>query len=173
MPIRGSSSRLVAALADIAAATSVEECAAVVQRRATRLFPGLHPQLKLGTGPDGPPNAVFPLQARGRTIGHLQTARAVPKHRRSQRATLATFAEHAAIALDNLFTLAEHDARARRDPLTGLLNHREFHGALAAHLTRAQAAHPPLPLSVVIFDLDRFKAVNDLGGHAAGDRTLR
>jgi diguanylate cyclase (GGDEF)-like protein len=173
MPIRGSSSRLVAALADIAAATSVEECAAVVQRRATALFPGLRPQLKLGTGPDGPPGSVFTLVARGRTIGHLQTARPVPRHPRRRRATIAAFADHAAIALDNRFTIAEHDARARRDPLTGLLNHREFHGALAAHLQRARAAHPPLPLAVVIFDLDRFKAVNDRGGHAAGDRTLR
>ena len=152
---------------------SVEECAAIVQRRATTLFPGLHPQLKLGTGPDGPPGAVFPLAARGRTIGYLQTARAVPRHRRHQRTTLRTLAEHAAIALDNLFTIAEHDARARRDPLTGLLNHREFHEALDAHLHRARAAEPPLDLSVVIFDLDRFKAVNDHGGHAAGDRTLR
>jgi diguanylate cyclase (GGDEF)-like protein len=163
----------MAAVADVAATTSVEDCAAVVHRRATTLFPGLHPQLKLGTGPDGPENAVFPLIARGRTIGHLQTSSPIPTRRRRQRRALATFAEHAALALDNLFTLAEHDARARRDPLTGLLNHREFHDALDLHLERAGAATPPLSLSVVIFDLDRFKAVNDLGGHAAGDRTLR
>jgi len=163
----------MAAVADVAAATGVEECAATIQRRASALFPGLLPQLKLGTGPDGPPGAVFPLVARGRTIGHLQTANPVPRRRRRQRATLTTFAEHAALALDNLFTLAEHDARARRDPLTGLLNHREFHEALDGQLQRAGAATPPLHLSLVIFDLDRFKAVNDLGGHAAGDRTLR
>ena len=47
----------MAAVADVAATTSVEECAAVVQRRATALFPGLYPQLKLGTGPDGPEGA--------------------------------------------------------------------------------------------------------------------
>jgi diguanylate cyclase (GGDEF)-like protein len=163
----------MAAVADVAATTSVEHCAAMVQRRAVQLFPGLQPQLKLGTGPDGPPDAVFALIARGKTIGHLQTATPIPARRRRQRRAIATFAEHAALALDNLFTLAEHDARARRDPLTGLLNHREFHDALDAHLTRARAATPPLPLSVVIFDLDRFKFVNDLGGHAAGDRTLR
>jgi diguanylate cyclase (GGDEF)-like protein len=168
MPIWGaSSSRLVAALAEIAAATSVEDCITTVQRSAGKLFPGLTPRLKLGTGPDGPAGAVFPLQARGRVIGYLQTTRAVPRQRRRQRAALRTVAEHAAIALDNLFTLAEHDARARRDPLTGLLNHREFHDAVDAQLGRADG------LSVVIFDLDRFKAVNDLGGHAAGDRTLR
>jgi diguanylate cyclase (GGDEF)-like protein len=167
MPIRGASSRLVAALAEIAAARTVEDCVATVQRSAAKLFPGLQPQLKLGTGPDGPPGAVFPLVARGRTIGHLQTSRAIPRGRRRRRAALRTLAGHAAIALDNLFTIAEHDARARRDPLTGLLNHREFHDAVGAHLARAR------PVAIVIFDLDRFKAVNDLGGHAAGDRTLR
>jgi diguanylate cyclase (GGDEF)-like protein/putative nucleotidyltransferase with HDIG domain len=173
MPIRGASSRLVAALADIAAAQSVEECAAVVQQRAALLFPGLQPQLTLGTGPDAAKGSVFALTARGRTIGYLQTSRTIPRQRKRQRATLTTLAAHAAIALDNLFRIAEHDARARRDPLTGLLNHREFHDALDAHLARAHAATPPLDLSVVIFDLDRFKAVNDHGGHAAGDRTLR
>ena len=163
----------MAAVADVAATTSVEDCAAVVQRQATRLFPGLAPQLKLGTGPDGPPDAVFALIARGKTIGFLQTITPVPARRRKQRRAIETFAEHAALVLDNLFTIAEHDARARRDPLTGLLNHREFHDALDAHLHRAERATPPLALSVVIFDLDRFKSVNDLGGHAAGDRTLR
>jgi diguanylate cyclase (GGDEF)-like protein len=173
MLIMGTSSRLVAALADIATATSVTDCAAAVQRQATRLFPGLRPQLKLGTGPDGPPDAVFALVARGRTIGYLQTARPVARRQRRQRATLNALTEHAALALDNLFTLAEHDARARRDPLTGLLNHREFHDILDEHLARSLAATPPLDLSLVIFDLNRFKAVNDVGGHAAGDRTLR
>jgi diguanylate cyclase (GGDEF)-like protein len=163
----------MAAVADVAATTSVEDCAAVVQRRAVQLFPGLQPQLKLGTGPDGPPDAVFALIARGKTIGYLQTATPIPTRRRRQRRAIGTFAEHAALVLDNLFTIAEHDARARRDPLTGLLNHREFHDALDAHLHRAERATPPLSLSVVIFDLDRFKSVNDLGGHAAGDRTLR
>jgi diguanylate cyclase (GGDEF)-like protein len=173
MPITGTSSRLVAALADVAGAMSVGECAAIVQQRAAALLPGLHPQLTLGPAPDRSPGSLFALVARGRTIGYLQTAKVVPRRRRGQRAMLEALAEHAAIALDNLSTLAEHDARARRDPLTGLLNHREFHDALDAHLTRARAATAALDLAVVIFDLDRFKAVNDLGGHAAGDRTLR
>jgi diguanylate cyclase (GGDEF)-like protein len=143
----------------------------VTQRAANGLFPGLKPTLRLGTGPDGA-GSVFPLVARGRTIGHLQTARPVPPQRRRQRAHLRTLAEHSALALDNLFTLAEHDARARRDPLTGLLNHREFHEAVEARLRDGSVGGNSV-LSVVIFDLDRFKAVNDEGGHAAGDRTLR
>jgi diguanylate cyclase (GGDEF)-like protein len=109
---------------------------------------------------------TVPLVARGRTIGRLQLDRSVAWWRRQH---LRTLADHAALRLDNLITLAEHDARARRDPLTGLLNHREFHEAVEAQLQNA--AHHPL--SVVIFDLDAFKAVNDQGGHAAGDRTLR
>src|SRR6185369_5627606 len=105
----------------------------------------------------------------GRAVGHLQAAR---RPTRRQRRTLAAFAGHAALALDARFTLAERDARARRDPLTGLLNHREFHEALDRRLAEAGDPAAP-PFALVLFDLDRFKAVNDLGGHAAGDRTLR
>lgn len=114
----------------------------------------------LSTGGRG----VFPLVVRGQAIGSLRTTGRVGWRRRRQ---LRTFAEHAALRLDTLSTLAEHDARARRDPLTGLLNHREFHEAVEAHLGGDGA------LSLVIFDLDAFKSVNDQGGHAAGDRTLR
>ncbi|MGO9788395.1 MAG: HD domain-containing phosphohydrolase [Solirubrobacteraceae bacterium] len=85
---------------------------------------------------------------------------------------LSAFAEHAAIALDNARLLGEHEHRAKRDPLTGLLNHREFREALASAVADAEA-DPTRILSVVVLDLDRFKEVNDREGHAAGDRVLR
>src|ERR671925_318254 len=61
--------------------------------------------------------------------------------------------------------------RARRDPLTGLLNHRAFHTQLAAEAARARRYRGSLAL--VAFDLDRFKETNDLYGHQEGDRLLR
>jgi diguanylate cyclase len=60
--------------------------------------------------------------------------------------------------------------RAMHDPLTGLSNRAEFERRLrdvfgkARHLDRAAA--------VMAIDLDRFKAVNDAAGHAAGDAVL-
>ena len=59
---------------------------------------------------------------------------------------------------------------ARIDPLTGVLNRRAFLEAAAALLHRHLVTGTPL--SLVIFDLDRFKAINDGFGHAAGDRVL-
>lgn len=59
---------------------------------------------------------------------------------------------------------------ARTDPLTGLLNRRGFEEAFDVELERARRADGGL--SVVVGDLDRFKAVNDRFGHAAGDDVL-
>ena len=61
--------------------------------------------------------------------------------------------------------------RARRDPLTGVLNHRAFHSRLAADATRARRYRGRL--AVLVFDLDRFKETNDREGHQEGDRLLR
>lgn len=66
---------------------------------------------------------------------------------------------------------AELAERARRDPLTGLLNHRAFHARLAEEAARARRYRGRLAL--VTFDLDRFKELNDREGHAEGDRHLR
>ena len=65
----------------------------------------------------------------------------------------------------------ELSERARRDPLTGLLNHRAFHAQLAAEAARTRRYRGSLAL--VAFDLDRFKETNDLHGHQEGDRLLR
>jgi diguanylate cyclase (GGDEF)-like protein len=61
--------------------------------------------------------------------------------------------------------------RARRDPLTGLLNHEAFHARLGAEVTRARRYRGRL--AVVLLDLDSFKERNDREGHQEGDRLLR
>jgi diguanylate cyclase (GGDEF)-like protein len=60
---------------------------------------------------------------------------------------------------------------ARTDELTGMNNRRAFL-ELAEHSLQ-QAERYDRPLSLVLFDLDGFKAINDAHGHAAGDEVLR
>jgi diguanylate cyclase (GGDEF)-like protein len=59
-------------------------------------------------------------------------------------------------------------ARASRDPLTGLGNHRLFHETLAAAEAGGRA-----DWSVLVADLDGFKEINDRHGHVRGDQVLR
>jgi diguanylate cyclase (GGDEF)-like protein len=56
------------------------------------------------------------------------------------------------------------------DALTGLYNHRYFHESLAIELSRAARYHSSF--SLLLFDIDHFKKVNDSLGHQAGDRVL-
>jgi diguanylate cyclase (GGDEF)-like protein/putative nucleotidyltransferase with HDIG domain len=68
--------------------------------------------------------------------------------------------------------LRERIADANRtDPLTGLLNRRAFEELLELELERATRAGRPL--SVVVGDIDGFRAINERHGHAAGDATLQ
>ena len=60
---------------------------------------------------------------------------------------------------------------ASTDTLTGLANRRGGREALEREVQRA--SRYGRPLSVIVFDLDHFKAVNDRYGHAAGDLVLR
>ena len=56
------------------------------------------------------------------------------------------------------------------DGLTGLFNHRHIHGLLHEEFERADRTGERL--TVAMFDLDRFKSVNDNYGHQSGDRVL-
>ena len=60
---------------------------------------------------------------------------------------------------------------ASRDPLTGLANRRSVEQTVAQAIARAERGLGTP--SVVVVDLDGFKAVNDTDGHAAGDDVLR
>lgn len=67
--------------------------------------------------------------------------------------------------------LAEQVAKlATTDELSGLLNRRAFGPILEREFERARTSD--LPISVVVFDLDHFKRVNDRFGHAAGDAAI-
>jgi len=66
---------------------------------------------------------------------------------------------------------AELQRLANTDPLTALCNRRAWFDRGAAELDRARRYQRPL--SVLMADLDRFKALNDTFGHAAGDEVLQ
>jgi diguanylate cyclase (GGDEF)-like protein len=72
----------------------------------------------------------------------------------------------------DLIRNAEHLERlATTDSLTGLYNRRHFLGALEAEWSRFQRYYRSV--SVLMVDIDHFKAINDRYGHAVGDEAIK
>jgi diguanylate cyclase (GGDEF)-like protein len=69
-------------------------------------------------------------------------------------------------------TVNRYKLAAATDPLTGLLNRRGFFEA-AGSLIAISRRNRMAPVSVLVFDLDHFKAINDRSGHATGDAMLQ
>src|SRR6185312_348942 len=69
--------------------------------------------------------------------------------------------------------LEVYRAMAYRDPLTGLWNRRYFEDRLQEELSRSRRAGPQRRFSLMAIDLDDFKRVNDVHGHAGGDAVLK
>jgi diguanylate cyclase (GGDEF)-like protein len=85
-------------------------------------------------------------------------------------ARLQRFAELMGMAIANADAQARLVAQATTDQLTGLVNHRAFHERLREETAAARRQGRELALAV--FDLDRFKQVNDTLGHVGGDAVL-
>ena len=123
--------------------------------------------------------------ASGRIRHYLKIAEDLSVRKRLEeelRATVATLRAHEA----QLQATCRQLARATRaleksrdklrrlsqeDALTGLLNRRGF--AAEARRLEALAKREGFGIGVLMIDVDRFKQVNDLCGHAAGDRILK
>lgn len=84
---------------------------------------------------------------------------------------LSTIADFAAIAVEKAYYLAEARRVSEHDSLTGALNRRGLDKAIEREAARR--ARYGGDLSVILADVDRFKAINDTYGHAAGDDVLR
>lgn len=66
--------------------------------------------------------------------------------------------------------IEEEKTLARRDPLTGLPNRRNFYELLDIEVRRAKRYNRPI--TIVYIDIDNFKDINDTKGHAEGDKVL-
>ena len=134
----------------------------------------LDPRVEFVPGTPLEPEAliVVPLIARGALKGTLNVYRIGEDAFFTQEEfeLAKRLGDAAALALDNAHIRARLEREAQTDSLTGLYNHRYFHERLRRELTRAASEHENVAL--VMLDIDDFKKVNDVFGHAVGDDVL-
>jgi two-component system cell cycle response regulator len=87
-------------------------------------------------------------------------------------ANISASALENAVLFESMQTAQEYfEEMAVRDGLTSLYNHRHFYDRIEEEFSRAYRY--ATPLSLVFFDIDDFKRVNDIYGHVHGDHVLR
>ena len=116
-----------------------------------------------------PEFVCFPMIIAGMPVGVLGVA-AKPEMADDQRRILTTAAALLAVSLKNSELFREVVESNVRDPLTACVTRRHGMGIFQTEMRRARRSQ--LPMSLIVFDLDHFKAINDRYGHLAGDAVL-
>lgn len=112
-----------------------------------------------------------PIIMQNEVIGFIHLSSATPGfYSEEHLARLRAFADQAGMAVNNARLYARVTELATTDTLTGLFNRRHFIELTGREIARAKRYQTPL--SAVMFDLDRYKKINDHYGHLAGDRVL-
>ena len=113
-----------------------------------------------------------PLVSQGDTLAvlHLRPAPGTRLSGDAQRLASA-LAEQLSLAVGNLRLQETLRSGSERDPLTDLYNRRHLEISLQRELARAR--RHGFAVSVIMLDVDHFKAFNDTNGHDAGDEVLR
>jgi diguanylate cyclase (GGDEF)-like protein len=114
-------------------------------------------------------DVCFPMVAGGTSVGVLGIRNSPPLGSREREAVGAA-AALLAIGVRNVQLLQETREHSVRDGLTGCFNRAFALETLDKELRRARRSSRPL--SLLMFDLDHFKRVNDTGGHLQGDAVL-
>jgi diguanylate cyclase (GGDEF)-like protein len=112
---------------------------------------------------------VVPLITSNRTYGYAAIYRSTP-FAYEEESVFKRFCSHMATALEKINLFEEIKSLSVNDGLTGLHNHLFIVSKLEQEVQRSQRYGSPL--SIIIFDIDDFKEVNDRFGHLAGDTVL-
>jgi diguanylate cyclase (GGDEF)-like protein len=111
----------------------------------------------------------FPMVV-GETAVGVMGVRNVPELPAGQRRAIGAAAALIAISLRNVQLLTDTKENSLRDGLTGCFNRKHAIESLDLEMRRAKRSERPV--SLVIFDIDNFKGINDRHGHLAGDTVL-
>ncbi len=113
----------------------------------------------------------LPLMIKNEAIGSLVIASRQPNaYGPEQVRLLEELASQIAVPVENSQLYAKAEQLARVDELTGLFNRRHFDESVKLEIDR-HARYRSM-LSLILLDLDFFKAYNDMQGHTAGDKVL-
>ena len=149
----------------------------VVNYKKTVYEPDLSQERRFGTAKyhlkQGVRSIVYlPLMAKGKTIGSLIIASRQPNaYNQRHIMLLEQLASQIAMPVENSRLYAEAEEKARVDELTGLLNRRSLDEVITNEIGRHSRYGGVF--SIIILDLDSFKAFNDKHGHLAGDGLLK
>jgi diguanylate cyclase (GGDEF)-like protein len=116
--------------------------------------------------------ACVPVKSHDRVFGVIELINSLDDviFNESDEQILTTIADFAGIAISNAKALEKINHLAITDDLTGLYNSRYFFDEIEYEVERSKRYETPL--SLVFFDLDHFKNVNDTYGHLTGSRLL-
>jgi two-component system, cell cycle response regulator len=117
--------------------------------------------------------AILPLVRNGVLIGSLNVGSRDPQRFRPGTGTdfLAHLAAIIAVCLETVIAQERLKRAGLTDALTGVNNRRFFDQRLPEEIARAWRSQSPL--SLLLMDIDHFKAINDAHGHLSGDRALQ
>lgn len=141
-----------------------------LKRLATRAVSPDPPAVEPGASESGDvQDACFPLLAGGTIVGVMGIGGARPIAREEHHVLSAT-AALIAIGIKNMQLFLEMRELTLRDGLTGCFN--KEHGLQALDVELRRAKRSGSPLTILMFDIDHFKTVNDRFGHLTGDELL-
>jgi diguanylate cyclase (GGDEF)-like protein len=149
----------------------------VVTNKVPLVEPNLPEESRFWTGKyhikQGVQSLVFlPLMVGTEAIGGMCVASRHPNaYSQSQVQLLSQLASRIAMSIENSRLYAQAEQRARVDELTGLWNRRHLMERIQVEIGRHSRYGGAF--SLVILDLDSFKAFNDTYGHIEGDRLLK
>jgi diguanylate cyclase (GGDEF)-like protein len=147
--------------------------AGLVADRGTPLLRGPDDEPLARSGePIFPATLAAPFHTQGRVQGVIALYRAdsAGPFRREDLDTVAFLAEQGGVAIENVALHEEAQRLSLTDGLTSVWNRRYFQMQFRQVL--ATAVRFQRPFSLLMMDLDRFKAVNDTFGHQRGDAVL-